>query len=142
MGLLSALGLTRPASWNTTPKTLPIWTEAKDTVGAQLSKLQSVLRNTGNPVAIEIADKGLHALTKRLQVGLQAALIGFDSATAEDRPAAAAKLRAATAGMKQFLATDAALPNLEANPFGVMVTIRSSLETALTAVERAASTVH
>lgn len=142
MGLLSVLGLTRPASWNTPAPTLPIWTEAKDSVGAQLNKLQTVLRNTGNPIAMEIADKGLHAITKRLQVGLQAALIGFDTAPPQDRPAAAAKLRAAMAGMKQFLATDEVLPNLEANPFGVMVTIRSSLETALAAVERAAAAKH
>ena len=149
MGLLSTLGLQRPASWSHEPaadraplassgaKALPVWTAAKDEVGAQLGKLQAAFRKTGDPLAIAIADKGLNALTQRLQVGLQKALIGFDSAPAAQRSAAAASLRAAAAEMKSFLATNPVLPMLEANPCGVLVTIRSSLGTALEGVERA-----
>lgn len=138
MGLLATLGLREPKSWKTATKALPIWTAAKDQVGMQLGKLQTAFRGTGDPLAIEIADKGLNALTRRLQVGLQAALIGFDGAPPEQRGAAAARLRSATAEMKQFLDSDPVLPMLEANPCGVLVTIRSSLGTALRGVERAA----
>ena len=137
MGLLSTLGLREPKSWKAGTKAMPIWTAAKDQVGAQLGKLQVAFRNTGDPLAIAIADKGLNALTQRLQVGLQAALMGFDSAPPGQRGAAAAKLRAAAAEMQQFLANDPVLPMLEANPCGVLVTIRSSLGSALSGVERA-----
>ena len=151
MGLLSTLGLKEPKSWKADAaerlaasssamsgtKALPIWTAAKDQVGAQLAKLRTAFRKTGDPLAIAIADKGLNGLTQRLQVSLQAALIRFDTAPPEQRSDAAAKLRAAAAEMKQFLYSDPALPMLEANPCGVLVTIRSSLDSALSGVERA-----
>ena len=61
----------------------------------------------------------------------------FDSATAERRPQAAAKLLTASTALKRLVETDPVLPLLEDNPFGVMVTIRSSLTEALTAIEKA-----
>jgi hypothetical protein len=123
------------------PKALPVWTAAKDEVAAQIAKLQTAFRNTGRPLALRVADKALTGLTQRLQVGhqaaLQAALIEFDNASVDKRAQAAAKLRTATGNMKRFLATDPMLPLLEENPLGVLVTIRSTLTTALITFEKA-----
>ena len=117
-------------------KTLPIWTAAKDLAGEQISKLQSALRETRHPLFMRIADQGLNAVTKRLQVGLQVALMELDGAAADARPKAAAKVQTALADFRKFLQTDPAVPLLEKNPMGIAVTLRAGLSSALDSIEK------
>ena len=111
------------------------WPDALEKVGAQIGKLQIAFRNTGEPLGVEIADKGLSGLTGRLRVGLQAALIELESAADPQLPQAIAKLRSAAAAMQVFLDTDPVLPLLDGNPYGVMVNIRGVLGAALAAID-------
>lgn len=113
------------------------WPDALEEVNAQLSRLGKALRATGEPLGQQIADQGLSALTGRLRVGLQAALIDLESARPHQRAAAAGKARAAAQSMQRFLDTDPVLPLLESNPFGVMFTVRSRLTVALRAIDTA-----
>jgi hypothetical protein len=121
---------------DTSTPVLPVWMQAKDSVNDQISRLQTAFRNSRHPLAQDIADKGLNGITRRLQVGLQAALMEYDAASAEQLAAAAARLRSAMVAMRQFLDSDAVLPMLEKNPYGVMVAIRSTLGSALDSIER------
>lgn len=113
------------------------WPDALEEVNAQLSRLGKALRATGEPLGQQIADQGLSALTGRLRVGLQAALIDLESARPHQRAAAAGKARAAAQSMQRFLDSDPVLPLLESNPFGVMLTVRSRLTVALRAIDTA-----
>lgn len=113
------------------------WPDALEDVNAQLSRLGKALRATGEPLGQQIADQGLSALTGRLRVGLQAALVDLESARPHQRAAAAGRARAAAQSMQRFLDTDPVLPLLESNPFGVMLTVRSRLTVALRAIDTA-----
>jgi hypothetical protein len=112
-------------------KPLDIWRDAKDQAGAEISQLQQALRGTGVKLFEQIADQGLNAITGRLQVGLQAALMDVGNGGSKD------KARAAVADFRSFLAADEVLPLLEQNPFGVKVTLRTELPRALDAIEKA-----
>lgn len=113
------------------------WPEALDEVNAQISKLQRALQATQAPLGLAMADQGMNALTGRLKVGLQVALMELDQAPPDRCEAAARKVRTAAAAMQQFLDTDPVLPLLENNPFGVMLTLRSRLGTALSTIQQA-----
>ena len=118
-------------------KLLPVWIEAKELVGTQISQLQSMLRATKLPLFMGIADKGLNSLTQRFQVGLQVALTHFDSAsTPEAKTKAKSALSGKVADFRDFVESHPALPLLDENPFGVACTIRSTLATALDSIEK------
>jgi hypothetical protein len=116
---------------------LPIWIEAKDTVGEQITKLQTVMRGTDFPLLRRIADAGLNGITGRLQVGLMVELTEFDRAATDARPQSATRLRGAINRLRGFLDQDRAVPLLDSNPLGVTVAIRRELGGALDRIERA-----
>ena len=118
-------------------KVLPLWTKAREIVGGQLSELQGVLRGTKNPDMRRIAEYGMNGITKRLQVGLQVALMNLDQAAGDARPKAADKVRQVVADYRKFLESDRLVPLLDKNPFGVKVAIRPTLGAVLTAIEKA-----
>ncbi len=128
-GLVQQLrdGLDAVAGTAPVGKPLDIWRDAKDQANVEIGQLQSALRGTRVPLFEKIADQGLNAITGRLQVGLQAALMDGSKD----------KARAAVADFRSFLATNALLPLLEQNPFGVKVTLRTELPRALDAIEKA-----
>lgn len=109
------------------------WRDAREEVGAQIARLQDAMRGTDHPVLKRIADRGLNAITGRLQVGLQVALMELDR---PDAGGAAQTARAALADMRGFLQSDRIVPLLEANPLGVAVSIRAPLTAAIEAIER------
>ena len=115
--------------------TLALWQAAKDVAGEQLNSLAGALRGSGHPLLIRIAEQGLHGLTRRLQVGLQAALMDYDGASQDARAKAAAKVKALLADYRDFLKTDATLPLLERNPLGITVDIRTRLGSALDLID-------
>lgn len=147
MGLLGVLGLTATGEIEkpTAPpgkaaaaqaaKTLPVWQKAKDKAATQIGQLQSALRETGHPLLMRIADMGLNGITGRLQVGLQAALMEFDSAAVGKRKRQRDHAQQAIADFKKFLADDPGLPLLALNPLGVTVTLRDDLAEAMATLE-------
>lgn len=113
------------------------WPDALDEINAQINKLQRALQATQNPLGLAMADQGMNALTGRLKVGLQVALMELDQAPPERCEVATRKVRTAAGAMQRFLDTDPVLPLLENNPFGVMLTLRSRLGTALSTIQQA-----
>jgi hypothetical protein len=114
-----------------TGRLLDIWQQAKDTLNDQVSRLQSALRGRNNPDLLVIADKGLNGFTRRLQVGLQVALMNYDSVQGDARAQAKSRVLALVAEWRQFLQGDRFIQLIERNPFGVSVTIRATLGAAL-----------
>jgi hypothetical protein len=115
--------------------TMRLWQEARDVVGEQLSALDRALRDTGHPLMIRVADQGLNALTKRLQVGMQVALMDYDGAAEPVRDKAARRVRAAMGEYRTFLRENAVLPMLQSNPLGIDIDISGTLGTALDRIE-------
>lgn len=109
---------------------LPVWQAAKDAVDAQLRQLSDRLRKTSLPVLVEVADE-LEHLLEPFRVGLVAALLAFDRAPVEVKPAArAAAIKALTAALVR-LDAEKRLPAVDANGFGVSVSVRATLGAAL-----------
>ena len=117
-------------------KTMDAWNDARDIVNGQISKLQAKLRQANDPDFAYIAEYGLNGITKRLQVGLQAALMEFDNASGDNREKARARARAAIKEFDSFLASDKVVAVLEENPFGSPVTLQSTLGRALNRIEK------
>jgi hypothetical protein len=118
-------------------KTLGIWQQAKDAVDVQITKLASFLRATKEPDYLYLADHGLTAITKRLQVGLIAALMSYDGASGPDREKARVKAQGQVDEFKKFILSDPAVALFDENPFGVSVTLRQTLGQALDDLTRA-----
>ena len=108
-------------------KTVELWQKAKEQVSGQITALQSALRATKDPDYEYIADRGLNAITGKLQVGLQVALMELDNAQGDAREKAKAKAAAVVADFEKFLQSDPLVDLFDANPFGVKVTIRDTL---------------
>src|SRR5262249_20678054 len=112
----------------TAPSTLlPKWMEAREAAGRQLVALQGILRRSGDPDLLRIAEFGLNGVTKKLQVGLQAALMEFDQLPPGGREKAAASARAQIAAYRKFLQGDRIVALLDENPFGVALSLRATL---------------
>jgi hypothetical protein len=131
--IASVLGITRPTPGSKpvdAQRLMALWADAKDAVDAQISQLQTSFRDVEHPFGAAVADRGLPALTGKLLTGLQVALRNLASAAPGD-PRAAADLQGAIDALLGFLGTNAVLPLLEKNPFGVAVTIRATLGSTL-----------
>lgn len=117
------------------PKLLPIWVTAKEATNGQISALQSALKSSGLPLFEKIADKGLHGITSGELSQMQAALMDFDGATADTRPALAAKVRTAVGAMETLLASRP-IELLDRNPLIKTVTLRATLGAAVADIKR------
>ncbi len=103
------------------------WQAASETVDAQISRLQSVLRDSGDDELKQIAEFGLNAITVNRKVPLMAALM---SAQAGDRRAVE-DLQKAVIAFRIQIESDARVAVCDDNPFGVQVSIRGVLIPAL-----------
>ena len=132
------LGARRGASGETAtaPKALPVWMAARETADQQIDALQKRLRSETLPLFQKIADAGLHGVTDGQLSRLQAALMDLDRTSGPAREGAVVKARTAMDDMRSFLATNTVLPILERNPFGVSVSVRTTLGDALTELDR------
>jgi hypothetical protein len=119
----------QPAPAKASP--LQIWNEAKEAVNAGIADLQVVLRNTEDPDSLKIADFGFNGVTRRLQVGLQTALIDFERTPLGDRDKARARLEAAIGDFRTYLGNDPLVRLIDENPFAVDVGLRATLLPAL-----------
>ena len=115
--------------------TVGVWVDARDKVITQMQALQAACgkecQETGDPDFDLIADKGLAAITKRMQVGLHVALMEFDRASGDGKAKAQAKAQKVVTDFQTFLGSDRMVKLAEENPFGVKVEIRSTLGAAL-----------
>jgi hypothetical protein len=110
-----------------------IWWDTKDRLNEQLEKLRHAFMNTEHPLAGAACEAGLGAFSAGILVRFQAALIDFNTADDRDREARVEKVRQLGGELGNFVATNDMLPLLEANPFGVSVTVRADV---LSAIER------
>jgi len=110
---------------------LRVWQDAKETVDERLGVLITALRSSGDPDLERIADKGLAAITGKLQTGLRVALMNLDGASGKERTAAAKKVAQQTAEFRAFLSSDGMVRLVDDNPFGVKVKLTRTIGAAL-----------
>ncbi|WP_299728076.1 hypothetical protein [uncultured Tateyamaria sp.] len=120
---------------------MPVWRDARDSVGEQINALENVLRGSALPLFEGIAEKGLNGVTSGQLTAMQVALIELDKATGPARAAAIKKTGQAVSEMRGFLSSNDVLPLLDENPMGVSVSIRSTLASALDKIESGLVTV-
>jgi hypothetical protein len=115
------------AAWS---KARGVWQDASDTVDAQIARLQSVLKGSGDPDLERIAEYGLNALTGNHRVRLMAAVVDIDRAggvPGKDLVTNAAKQIGA---LERHIASDAVVKAVDNNPFKVDVSIAKTLSGA------------
>ena len=113
---------------------LAIWLAAKETVDIGLGRLQAVLREFGDPELDQIAELGLNAVTDKSSVGLMVALREADAAGTD--LAARARLAKAIQSYRSFLKENTIVQLIDANPFGVSLSLKATLGGALDSLAR------
>ena len=112
---------------------LPLWLDAKEEVDGAIGRLQGRLRGFNDPDLTRIAEFGLNGITGRASVGLMVALREADARSAD--PGARKKLADAVASYRTFLEGSPAVALIDANPFDVSVSLRTTLGGALGAID-------
>ena len=115
------------------------WQDAIDTVDKQMASLATACRETKDPWLMNIADRGLPAVTGNLKTPLMAACLEVTQAAADKVTGPAAKARSAVASFAQHIATDPQVAGCDGNPFGIAVSIRATLGPALESLNSALS---
>ena len=117
------------------PPALPIWRDARDAVDDQLRQLYDKLKKAGIPVLDQAANQ-IENVLGGYRTKLVIALNEYDNAAGE------AKIKARSSALQVVTAWQASIPNdthviaADTNPFGVKVTIRETLGTALTGLHK------
>jgi hypothetical protein len=112
-----------------------IWQEARETVDAQITELQSFLRDADDPDLRAVGEAGLASRTKGLNTALVKALADLGSAREDAKPAKAKKALGAVRDYRAHIQGDTLLRLLEDNPFGIEVSITGELDGALESIE-------
>jgi hypothetical protein len=111
------------------------WQDASDALDAQIAQLQQALRKSGDAELVEIAEFGLNGVTGNFKVPLMASIRDIDSAPPEGLKALAQKARGLVAKFAAHIESEERIMACEENPFGVTVSIRSTLKPALAKLE-------
>ncbi len=119
----------------TAKRCLQLWLDAKEMADAGLARLQSALQGTSDPMFLRIADRGLSAVSGKLQVGLRVGLEEFARAPDPTGPAAA-KLSSSVDNFRRFIENDPAVMLCDDNPFGADVGLRAHLGQALQQIDQ------
>jgi hypothetical protein len=114
---------------------------ASDTVDGQIAKLQTALRTTKDKELITIAEYGLNALTGNHKSKLIALEIELRRAAGPNLLTVAAKALPVVAAFRAHLTGNEQIDVCDSNPFGVTVTIKSTLGGALERLEAVLKTV-
>jgi hypothetical protein len=113
------------------------WRAASAAVDAQISALQSALRKSGKPALVEIAEFGLNAVTGNHKTRLMAMLLelgdGAPAVIAKHGP----KARKLLDDFATHITSDPRVAACDDNPFGVAVSIRTTIAPALQALQAA-----
>jgi len=112
-----------------------VWRDAKESVDDGLNRLASELRSYEDPDLERIADFGLFGLGTGENVALNKALIEYEAAAPDRRPAAGAKLRTALGNYRTLLQAEPMVRLIDRNP-AVPMTIAATLGGALDQIER------
>lgn len=107
------------------------WQEASETVDGQVRALQAALRSNSDADLAEIADRGLRGLTGNFRTPMMAAVMELDQAANEAFQAAAVRALQRIAQFEAHIVSDKRIEAVDDNPFGVTVTIKDTLGTAL-----------
>jgi hypothetical protein len=112
------------------------WLQAKETVDKQLTALQKSLKSTGDKVFSRLAEFGIGGVSKRLQTGLLVSLMNLEQAKGDARQKSMDQALKAIADFQKLLTGDKSIALIEANPFGVQISLRQTLGGALTEMQR------
>ena len=115
---------------------LATWRDAKDSVDSRLNGLASKLRQYGDPDLDRIADYGLFRIGTGETVALTRSLFDYTGAQPAERSKRSNAVRAAIGSYRVALASNLARL-IDENPAGVQIGLRSTMEAALTTIERA-----
>jgi hypothetical protein len=113
------------------------WQDASDTIDSQIAKLQSVLKQSDDEELVEIAEFGLNAVTGNFKVPLMAAIREIDGGKVDARAKAAGNALKVIAGFREHISGSPEVAAVDNNPFGVELSIRSSLTDAFKTMESA-----
>ena len=113
------------------------WQTAVEAVDAQMEALGKACRGTQDPWLVNIADRGLPAVTGNFKTPLMAACFEVTQAAPDKLAGPAAKTRTALANFAKHIATDPQVAGCDGNPLGVTVSIRATLGPALKALNDA-----
>ena len=105
--------------------------EAREAVDDQISRLQTALKASGDRDLVEISEFGLNGVMGNFKVRLMASLPELRSAQGDGLRVAAAKALPIANGLGQHLKAEPRVEACDDNPFGVPVSIRSTLGAAL-----------
>lgn len=106
--------------------------DASEAVDAQIAGLQQALRGSDDEELRDIGEFGLNAVTGNFRVPLMAALM----AAQQGGERGAAELGKAVAAYRNHIEADEGVEACDENPFGVAVSIRSTLVPALDQLAR------
>lgn len=126
-----------PAVHKTLLLAVQAYRAASDTVDAQISALAAALRRETDEDLLEIADKGMNALTGNHKVRLMAALREATSTDPKVLRTVAAKGMPLVKSFRNHISSDERVLVCDENPFGVTVSIRQTLGGALDGLEQA-----
>jgi len=110
---------------------------ASDLVNGQIAKLQSELRKSTDAELREISEFGLNGVTGNHRVPLRAVLMEIDYGGPTALKKSGPKALKIVQSFRAHLDQDEKVEACDENPFGVAVSIRSSLGGALAQMERA-----
>ncbi len=113
---------------------MPIWQRAREALDQQVSAMQRALRDYRDEDYDAIAEFGFNGLTGGRNTALMAALLEYDRAPNE---AADARVIKAVDAYSEMLAPGSVLDDYDANPLGVAVSFRATLEQGLSGLRTA-----
>lgn len=108
-----------------------VWDTAIETINGQISALQTALLQRDDEDLVAIAEFGLNGVTGNFRNRLTAVMIDLDTEDDGRFRAGAKKALPIITGFKSHIAGDARIKAVDGNPFGVTVSLESTLGSAL-----------
>lgn len=116
------------------------WREAVEAVDARIAKVRSKMLSSGNPDLLDIADRGLPALTGNHKTPVSVAVIEVADSGGEQRERSARQVMAAVQAFRSHIDNDPMIKVLDEQSsaaFGVSLAIRADIGRGLGALESA-----
>jgi hypothetical protein len=128
LGVRTDDGAQGAQSW---PKAIAAWRAANEVVDRQISALQAVLKDSGDPELAEIAEYGLGGVAGGFKVPLMAVMQDIEKANGAPAPALLSRLGALAEKFRAHLETSDRVRACDENPFGIAMNLRQTLGGAL-----------
>lgn len=116
------------------------WREAVEAVDARIAKVRAKMLSSGNPDLLDIADRGLPALTDNHKTPVSVAVLEVADSSGEKRERSARQAMQAIQAFRAHIDTDPMIKVLDEQSsaaFGVSLAIRADIGRGLTALEGA-----